>query len=219
MKSRKTKFFPRIIALLLSLIMLAMFPMGAFAEEKANEKQYIKDVKLIYAESEAEAKTHLPKGYTLLEEDLNEGADVDSQVYLAYSTTTNPDEAITDIKMMTMKGGFVLSDYEEQMQDVKENVKKLANDVKMAADKFVVNYNKGTAGAKAAYLALSSFTVDEADGQNLADYILYGSPRDNFYIKFVLNAHQNILSAVLSALACALMLLTNFTLSGWRLSL
>ena len=198
-KSRIT----RIICVLIATVLLAGFSLNVFAEAEANKKLYIKDVKLIYAESEDEAKSYVPEGYTLVDNDLSAGADSDNVVYFAYSTTTNPDEAVTDIKMMNMKGGFVLSDYEEQMKNVKDNVKKLANDVKISAELFAENYVIGTYGAKAAYSALSAFTVDEADGMTLADYIIYKKPGEDFYIKFVLNAHQNILSAVVSALTMA----------------
>ena len=171
--------------------MISTLVLNIFAADKESQTLYIKDVKLIYAESLSKAKENVPKGYILLEQNLNEGTDSDNKVYFAYSTTTNPDEAITDIKMMNMKGGYVLSDYEEQLRDVKENVKNLANDVKIAAELFAVNYVKGTYGAKAAYRALSAFTVDEAGGKNLADFILYDNPTDEFYIKFVLNAHHH----------------------------
>lgn len=202
MKKHRTKICTRIIGLILTVVMLAMFSMSTFASKETTEKLYVKDVKLIYAESYDEAKSLVPEGYRLLEQDLNKGADADSMVYFAYSTTANPDEAATDIKMMNMKGGFVLSDYEEQMKDVKENVKNLANDVKIAAELFSKNYFKGTYGARAAYYALSAFTVEEAKC-TLADYFVYGKPIDEFYVKFVLNAHQDVLSAVISALTMA----------------
>ena len=202
MKNNRTKVYTRVIAFVLFAVMLTLFSISTFAEENANPKQYVKDVKLIYAETEDEAKTYVPEGYTLLDKDLNEGSDTDNKVYLAYATTTNPDEAATDIKMMNMKGGFVLSDYEDQMKDVNENIKKLANDVKIAAERFSENYFKGTYGAKAAYRALSVFTVEEAKS-TLADYLIYGKPIDEFYIKLVLNAHQDVLSAVISALTMA----------------
>ncbi|MBQ1212211.1 MAG: hypothetical protein IIX69_02205, partial [Clostridia bacterium] len=198
-KSRIT----RIICVLIAVALLAGFSLNVFAEAEANKKLYIKDVKLIYAESEDEAKSYVPKGYTLLDNDLSAGADSDNVVYFAYSTTTNPDEAVTDIKMMNMKGGFVLSDYEEQMKNVKDNVKRLANDVKISAELFAENYVIGTYGAKAAYSALSAFTVDEADGMTLADYIIYKKPAEEFYIKFILNVHKDVLSAVISALTMA----------------
>ncbi len=203
MKFKSHKTFTRSLCVILAVVMLAVFSLTTFAADSANGKQYIKDVKLIYAASLDKAKTSVPSGYTLLEEDLNDGTGEKNKVYIAYSTTSNPAEAATDIKMMNMKGGFVLSDYEEQLKNVNENVKSLANDVKLAVEMFAANYVKGTYGAKAAYRALSVFTVDEAGGQNLADYFIYKKPGEDFYIKFVLNAHQNILSAVLSALAMA----------------
>ena len=202
MKNKLHKALKSILSIVLSIVMLSSFALSSFAVEK----RYIKDVKLIYAESKSEAASYVPDGYMLLEYDLNEGTeyvfDV-KQVYIAYSITTNPDEAITDIKMMNMNGGFVLSDYEEQLKNVKESVKRLADDVKAAVSMFVRNYMSGTSGARAAYYALNSFTVDEAYGQGLADYFLYGNPDDAFFVKLVLNAHQNVLSSIISALAMA----------------
>lgn len=205
MKNKFQRVLKCILCVILSLAMFSGLSLPAFAQAQAQttETLYVKDVKLIHAKTKDEAKTHVPEGYILLEHDLNEGADTSYKVYLAYSTTTNPDEAATDIKMMNMKGGFVLSDYEEQIKDVKDNVKNLANDVKIAAELFAKNYVKGTYGAKAAYRALSAFTVDDEGKENLADYLIYGDVADDFYIKFVLNAHRDILSAVISALAMA----------------
>ena len=196
------KILTKSICILLSLVMLVSISLNILAAEQNAEKEYIKDVQLVYASSFEDAKKNAPKGYLVLEKDINAGTD-GSNVYFAYSTTTNPDEAVTDIKMMNMKGGFVLSDYEEQMKDVKESVKKLANEVKLAAEVFATNYVKGTYGAMAAYRALSMFTVDDAGGKSLADYLIYDKPGEDFYVKFVLNAHQDILSAVISALTMA----------------
>ena len=203
MKNKFRKFFKQILCVILSLAMLSGLAVNAVAEETETQTVYVKDVKLIYAESKSEAISQVPAGYKLLDNDLNKGADTDYQVYFAYTTTTDPSEAITDIKMMNMNGGFVLSDYEEQLQDVQENVKKMANDIKIAVEIFTQNYQKGTYGAMAAYRALSAFTVDEADNQSLADYFLYGNPGDSFYVKLLLNAHQNIISSILSALTMA----------------
>ena len=189
--------------MLLSVVMFAAYTLNVFAADEMTATLYVKDVKLIYAESIDDARKFVPDGYRLLEQDLNAGTDSDNTVYFVYSTTTDPDEAITDIKMMNMKGGFVLSDYEEQIKNVKENVRRLANDVKISAELFASNYVKGTYGAMAAYRALSAFTVDEAGGKSLADYIVYDRPGEDFYIKFVLNTHQDVLSSVLSALVMA----------------
>ena len=170
------------------------------------EKQYVKDVKFIHGENLAEAKKALPEGYTLLETDLNQGAayiTAVDDVYMAYSTTPNPDEAVTDIKMMNMKGGFVVSDYDSQIDEVSANIRAMVQEFKQAVNTFVENYKIGTSGAKAAYVTLSAFTVDEQDNKSLADYFIYSDVPDGFYLKLLLNAHTDILSSILSALTMA----------------
>ena len=206
MKNILRKAFERILCVVLSLVMLGTLAVHAFAVEKTIETQYVKDVTLIYAESLSEARSLVPEGYTLLEHDLNEGTEYVYdvyQVYLAYTTTVNPEEAITDIKMMNMNGGFAYSDYEEQLKNVDHRVRAIADEFMTAVDAFKENYVNGTYGAKAAYRALSFFSVDEADGQSLADYILYGKPTEEFYIKLVLNAHRDVMACILSALTMA----------------
>ena len=171
-----------------------------------NEKQYVKDVIFIVGESLEDAKEQVPSGYTLVESDLNQGAEYISSVddvYLAYTTTNNPDEAITDIKMMNMDGGFVVSDYDTQIDKVGENIRKMVAEFKDAVEAFKENYKKGTYGAKAAYYTLSSFTIDEFDNKSLADYFIYSQVPDGFYLKLLMNAHMDILSSILSVLTMA----------------
>lgn len=192
--------------MVLSVVLLTTCVLTVFAEGKAKEAKYIKDIKLIYAESVDEAKKYVPEGYTLLEKDLNKGTEYVYdvyEVYFAYSITTDPDEAITDIKMMNMNGGYAYTSYEEQLKDIDDNVRALTDDLLLAVKAFTENYKRGTYGAKAAYRALSFLTVDEADGQSLADYILYGNPSYEFYVKLVLNVHRDILAVILSALTMA----------------
>ena len=234
MKGSFKKFLKHSLSVCLGVFMLASFSINAFLSEgklkqeyitaaAANsattnntpidghalmktEKQYVKDVKFITAESLEEAKKYLPKGYTLVETDLNQGAEVVSSVddvYLAYTTTTNPDEAITDIKMMNMKGGFVVSDYDTQIDNVSENIRNMVSEFRDAVDAFVENYKKGTNGAKAAYHTLNAFTIDELDNKPLADYFIYSQVPDGFYLKLLLNAHTDVLASILSALTIA----------------
>ena len=170
------------------------------------QKEYVKDVKFITGNSLEDAKKYLPEGYRMVETDLNQGAEIVSSVddvYLAYSVTTNPEEAITDIKMMNMKGGFVFSDYDEQINNVDQNIKNMVVELKNAVSVFVENYKKGRNGAKAAYSTLSAFTVDEYDNKTLADYFINEQVPDGFYLKLLLNAHIDVLSSILSALTIA----------------
>ena len=97
------------ICVLLTVLMVAsVFPISVFAKE---EQQYVKEVIISTAETEAEAKQWLvDNGYQVLDVNLNQksGGDV---VYMGYITTTNPDEAITDMAVMQMEGGYSFADY------------------------------------------------------------------------------------------------------------
>ena len=227
MKKSFKKFLTHSLSVCLSVFMLANFFVGVLsgdekvkkeyitvaAESATNntpvsansfiktEKQYVKDVKFITGDSLDDAKKYLPEGYILVETDLNQGA-VDD-VYLAYTTTPNPDEAITDIKMMNMNGGFKVLDSNTQVDEVSENIRNMVREFGDAVDAFVKNYKKGTNGAKAAYRTLSVFTIDELDNKSLADYFVYSQVPDSFYLKLLLNAHMDILASILSALTMA----------------
>lgn len=204
MRIIKSKFFKHLLCVVMSLVMMATMSANAFAGS-GTVKRYLKDIRFIYAEDYEEAKTLVPEGYHIMDKDLNEGAEVVfdiPNVYMIYSTTENPDEAITDIKTMNMNGGFTYSDYEEQMAEVDANIRELSMGIKDAALAFRENYKKGTYGAKAAYVTLSAFAVDEA-GMNLADYFIYGDIPDDFYLRVLLNVHKDILSCILSALTMA----------------
>ena len=87
---------------------------------KASEPpQYISEVYLSYGNTPEEAKAWLlSNGYNVLNQDLNEGAESAQwastlllasdkrSVYLGFKTTTEKDEAITDMRAMNMNGDF-----------------------------------------------------------------------------------------------------------------
>ena len=140
MKNSSKKILTRVLCVLLSVVLLVSISLNIMAEDAGNAKLYVKDTKLIYAESLEEAKTQVPEGYKLLEYDLNKGTEYVFdvyEVYMAYSTTTNPDEAITDMKMMNMNGGYVYSDYEEQLKQIDDSVREVVDQFVSAADAFV----------------------------------------------------------------------------------
>ena len=105
----KRKLHAKIISLILVIATLVtVLPLTVFADEIKNEgdtasgtnEVYIKSLKLAQAKTKEEAKDALEKeGYIFLEGNLNEGTDADG-VWLGYTITTNPAEAIYDIKMM-----------------------------------------------------------------------------------------------------------------------
>ena len=107
-----------LLALFLSLIMALIIPLQALADTP----DYVSEVKV------AMGSTDDLNGYIVLTNngkpvDLNQGAGGgwgskgDKSVYLGYKTTKLRSEAITDLALMNMKGGYETKDYEVLMQD------------------------------------------------------------------------------------------------------
>ena len=115
----KNKLRLQIISLLLVLTtLMTALPLSVFAEELKGEEAeelYIKSVKLVRAKTAEEAGALLKEeGYTLLDGNLNAGTGADG-IWMGYETTTDPTEAIYDMKLMNMKGGYTLTSMEEAL--------------------------------------------------------------------------------------------------------
>ena len=97
----------------------------------AGETKYISEVKVGVGKTDEEAKTELlAEGFTILSKD-GKYADLNYEagskdptmgrgqkiVYLGYKTTTNVNEAITDLAVMNMRGGYSVKDYEDLMEN------------------------------------------------------------------------------------------------------
>mgnify|MGYP006874679210 CR=1 FL=1 len=72
------------------------------------DEEYLSDLRLIYADDYTEATEILAasglESYKLLNANLNEGTGK-TGTWLAYKTTTDIEDAITDISVMQMNGG------------------------------------------------------------------------------------------------------------------
>ena len=106
----------KIISFLIVIATLVTtLPLTVFAEEIKTENSadaveiYIKSVKLAEAETSEEARAALEEGgYIFVEGNLNEGTGEDG-VWLGYQTTTNPSEAIYDMRTHTLLSSHLLS--------------------------------------------------------------------------------------------------------------
>ena len=107
------KAWLKIVSLVLVIsTLLTALPMAAFAEGAETEEIYIKSVRLAQAKTKDKAKTLLEsEGYIFLDGNLNEGTGEDG-IWMGYTTTTDPEEAIYDMKLMNMNGGFTLTSME-----------------------------------------------------------------------------------------------------------
>jgi hypothetical protein len=85
----------------------------------ARDEEYLADLRLIYADDYDEAKDILAdsdlEGYKLLDANLNKNTGK-TGVFLAYLTTTDIEDAITDIAVMQMDGGYNEGNYQEMIK-------------------------------------------------------------------------------------------------------
>ncbi|MBO7549269.1 MAG: hypothetical protein J6T77_04805, partial [Clostridia bacterium] len=104
-------------------ILMGILPTARVFAAGTQSPDYISEVKIFMGDYSAAAA----EGFTLLKDgdnpvDLNKdaggglGSKGEKAVYLGYKTTKNRSEAITDLALMNMKGGYKTKDYEILMQ-------------------------------------------------------------------------------------------------------
>jgi len=127
------KLRTRVLAVLMSVLMMFTSPMQALAEgESANQAgDYLGEVYVAVAKTADEAAKALEdKGYAVLKgddgrpADLNQGAGSalkeERAVVLGYKTTGERAKAITDLAVMNMSGGYSFSDYATLMDKYRD---------------------------------------------------------------------------------------------------
>ena len=166
-----------IIAVFLSVLMAALLPVQVYAEKP----DYISELKVGMGKTAGEAKAAL-KGYIILDTDLNQSAEGgfgskgEKAVFLGYKTTKNADEAVTDLALMNMKGGYSVPMYDNMMdKNVKEKVEPFINGFLTTVSEYRENYySKNSANSQRAryiYNALNKF-YDDDTGKGLGDLLL-----------------------------------------------
>ncbi len=179
------KFTVIFTAIILALLTAAVMPAQVFADALP---EYISEVKIGMGEDEEDAEAALA-GYKILSDDegnpvdLNDdagggwGSKGDKVVYLGYKTTTKKSEAITDLALMNMKGGYSVEDYDYLMEtNMKSQIIPFVDSFMAAVNEYrenvrgVVALNKYR--AKYIRLALNKFTDDDCGGAGLGDLLL-----------------------------------------------
>ncbi len=163
-----------LIAILLAVLTAGLTSIHVLAE--APPAVYISEVKTFegsYDKAEEEGFTLL-KGDDGKPVDLNPNAGGKSNraVYLGYKTTDNAKEAITDLALMNMKGGYSIKDYETLMEShLKSQIIPLVENFLAAIVEYRENYEADV--QRAVYLneILNKF-IDDDTGKGLGDLLL-----------------------------------------------
>ena len=167
------KVYKRIISLVLVVTMLVCSSLPAFAADVAEE--YICDLRLIYADDYDEAKEALVgtdfEDYKIFNANLNDDTD-EIGVWLAYKTTTDIDDAITDVSVMQMNGGYKEGNYKQMIEESLAEYEEMGENYVTAIDYFIEAYDEGHFLAELAYRQLNFYTsiTDESLGIEIPDF-------------------------------------------------
>ena len=176
-----------IIALLLAVVLVAMTPLQAFAKRGPTAK-YVSEVKIGIGKKAEDALASL-QGYEILKDgsgnyvDLNKdaGGGVGSKgnrvVYLGFKRTDDRSEAITDLAVMNMKGGYSVKDYKALMEQyMSEQVIPFVDRFLVAVEEYRANYASSIPAnrQRAQYIhdLLNELTDDDCRGDGLGDLLL-----------------------------------------------
>ena len=194
------KIRTRILTLILTVLMLiSALPITAFA---ATKTEYIKEVRISTAATEDEAKQWLvANGYTVFDFNLNQQSNANA-VYLGYITTTDPKEAITDMAVMQMDGGYSFTEYEALLAEQREDINDMLDILDVSLDEARVNLANGNKNAQDAKRVLNYFTEDDS-GMALGDFILESDRSRDELVKIFLEGNSDITVVIYYMLAWA----------------
>ena len=170
-------------ATILALLIAGTLPAQVFAD---SAPEYISEVKVY----EGNCDKAEEEGFTILcgdngkPVDLNQGsgstdigAKGNKKVYLGYKTTTDRKDAITDLALMNMKGGYDTAEYDKLMEgQMSQQIVPFVESFLAAIKEYRVNYNsekpENKARAQFAYDVLNKLTDDDCGGAGLGELFL-----------------------------------------------
>ena len=188
------KFLKVLISMILVATMCVTMMMPASA---GRVTYYLSDLKMAEASTADEAKKLLTdEGFTALDKNLNPGGG--KVVYLGYKKSKNVDDAITDVRVMNMNGGFNISDYETIFQEALDQYSSEVNNIRVAAKEFAENYKAGKKEALNAYRQLNYYYVENDKGvkTNMGDYMLNFPETNEGFADILLKGNPNILNNI-----------------------
>ena len=194
----------RIIALILTLTTL--FSVCAVTANAAREETFISEVALVYEDSVEDAREAI-KGtdWNLLEYNLNSKADYifDDGIYLIYKTSNNVEDAITNLRVMDMYGGYSTANYENQLKATRDAYAKIISYLRTAMAEFKTLYNAGDEMAKLAYRQMNYYKDMGETDLLMGDFFL-GDPTDDEIITVMMEGNTLVVASLIALFAVSL---------------
>ena len=207
------KFRNQMIAMMLVVVSAFVFTMSfkRFVPKPvsaATQEQFLSDVALIYKDTLEEAQAAIAgTDWKLYNKDLNKNAEPAFQdgVFLIYKTSTNVEDAITDLRVMDMYGGFVTSNYQSQLADSRAKYLEIVQSLRVVADEFAKAYEAEDAMAKLAYRQMQLYKDVQTQGgtetnMKMGDFFL-NMPTDEKVVQVLFEGNTVAVSNLISLLA------------------
>ena len=174
----------------------------------AASEQFLSEVALVYEDSVEDAQAAIAgTDWKLFNKDLNPNADVafDDGVYLIYKTSTNVEDAITDLRVMDMYGGYSTTNYKQQLEESRKQYMQAITDLRVAVDEFKTLYDAGDDMAELAYRQMNYYkdvrTENGTETDMLMGEFFLNLPSDEKIVQVMFEGNGIIVSNLMSLLA------------------
>ena len=169
-------------AMVICLSATAGVPMAVHAEETEGGGKYVSDVFIAYGKTEKKATEWLQKnGWEPIKGDFNAGKasffddnkvqDQNVAAVMGIKRTDDKNNAVTDMAVMNMKGGYSIPDYEQLLEEKKGQIDEVVNGMKPILSEYRQNLegkgsSYGKKRAEFAYNLLNKFLDGDPEGVN-----------------------------------------------------
>ncbi|MCR5587437.1 MAG: hypothetical protein K6F77_07890 [Lachnospiraceae bacterium] len=215
----KTK--KRLISCFMVIVFIATFTLQPLSEINVKAAsfnvKYIKTMKIFsknggkesdakdWCDSQKENKdSDTDNDWHVISGNLNDGAEGTLKkavgVFIVYQTTTDPDEAITDLAVMNEKGNYSLTQYEHILNEQREVYIDIVNDMKVMLNEYRINYANERQSAITVHDFLNTYIEDDSKTP-LGDLLLTISDED--LVELLLQANGQVLLTIQNQLAYA----------------
>ena len=196
------KTIKSIVSIILVISMFLSTSVVAFAK---SGEIYLSELRIVYANSYDEAKQVLTSSkledYQIFNENLNNGSG-EVGVWLAYKTTTNIEDAITDIAIMQMGGGYSEGNFQEMIKQSKEEYLAMGDIYLQAIDYFAEAYEADNFLANSAYRQLNFYAgLDNYEDERLGDLFVDGVMTSSDLATLFMQGNSYVLKNIRSLLA------------------
>ena len=152
----------------------------------ASGEEFLSEVALVYEDTpEAAQRAIEGTNWKLYDKDLNKDTQLIDQdgVYLVYQTSTNVEDAITDLRVMDMYGGYTTTNYQREMEKSRQEYESMIDELRVAANEFAEKYKADDEMAHLAYRQMNYYQDVKTEngtetGKKMGDFFL-NMPADN----------------------------------------